>query len=120
MIIINSLSDVEKFFDTIWMELNHVITDLNFAKNYNKNDLEDIYDFIKRYLEHGKKDMMDEIKKGKKFSIPENDFILELVKQFEEGIQGQGLLRSLLLFNGNQILKEIILRIRRNKYSKNL
>lgn len=60
--------------------------------------------------------MIDEIKKGKKYSIPENDFMLDLAKQFEEHIQGQGLFRSVLLFNGNQVLKEIIQRIKKNIY----
>ena len=116
MIVINSLNDVEKFFHIIWQELNRIITDLIAENNYHKNDLDDIYDFIKRYLEHGKKDMTDEIKKGKTYSIPEQDFMLDLASQFEENIQGQGLFRSILLLNGNRLLKEIIERIRQNKF----
>jgi len=118
MMIINSNTDVEKFFDKIWKEFYRIITDLYIDNNYDKNDLEDIYDYIKSYLEQGKKEMMDEIKKGKKYHIPEDHFMLELVKQFEENIEGQGLFRSLLLFNGNQVLKEIILKIKQITYSK--
>jgi hypothetical protein len=117
--LINSLNDVEKFFNSIWIKFNSIITELICENNYDKNDLEDIYDFIKRYLDHDKKDMMDEIKKGKKYHIPEDDFMLELVKQFEENIQGQGLFRSFILYNGNQVLKEIIFRIKQNEYSNN-
>ena len=116
MMIINSLNDVDKFIDTISQEFNHIMTDLNIENKYHQNDLDDIYDFIKRDLEHDKKDMIDAIKKGKKLRIPEDDFMLELVNQFEESIQGQGIFRSLLLFKGNQILKDVILRIKQITY----
>jgi hypothetical protein len=118
--IINSLNDIEKFFDSIWMEFKSIITDLQVENNYDKNDLEIIHEYIKRYVDRGKKDIIDEIKKGKKYRIPEDNFIVKLTKEFEESIDGQGLFRSLLLHNGNQILKEIIFRIKQNKYSNNL
>ena len=114
--IINSLDNVEIFFGIIWQKFNRIITDLIVENNYHKNDLEDISDYIKRYLDHGKKDIIDEIKKGKKYSIPEDDFMFNLAKEFEGSMQGQGIFRSILLFNSNQVLKEIINRIERNQY----
>lgn len=116
MMTINSLDDVEKFFDAIWQRFNSIISDLIVENNYHKNDLENISDYIKRYLDHGKKDMIDEIHKGKKYSIPEDDFMFNLAKEFEGSMQGQGIFRSFLLFNSNQVLKEIIQRINRNEY----
>ena len=116
MMTINSLNDVEKFFGAIWQRFNSIISELIVENNYHKNDLENISDYIKRYLDHGKKDMIDEIKKGKKYSIPEDDFMFNLAIEFEGSMQGQGIFRSILLFKSNQVLKEIINRIEQNQY----
>jgi len=116
MITINSLDDVEKFFDAVWQRYNSIISDLIVENNYHKNDLENISDYIKRYLNHCKKDMVDEIYNCNKYSIPEDEFMFNPAKEFEGSIQAQDLFRSILLFNSNQVLKEIIQRINRSEY----